>query len=142
MKKFIIISLLILSGCMSFQKPEVKMDNFTVKKFTERAIDLNITLEVKNPNSKELEIDDLRYTFQINDSAFYKQEVDSGINIDANSTKKIDLPLSIPTSSLVGAVFDMLVEKPLTYNFAGSMKVNGMRVSFNKTGNMPKRDPL
>ena len=144
MKSILLILFLSLTGCSlwSIKTPEVKMEDLVVKKFTERAIDLNVTLKVKNPNSRDLEIDDLKYTFQLNDSALFKQEVGSDINLGANSTKKIELPISVPTSSLVGAVFDMLVDKPLTYNFVGSMKVNGVRVTFNKTGNMPKRDPL
>ncbi|OQW48926.1 MAG: hypothetical protein A4S09_13245 [Proteobacteria bacterium SG_bin7] len=141
MKYILLIFLLGLTGCslFSLKKPEVKMESLTVKKFTEREIDLNVTLEVKNPNSRDLEIDDLRYTFQLNDSAPFKQELGTDINVDANSTKKIELPMVVPTSSLVGAVFDMLVDKPLTYNFAGSLKVNGMHMTFNKSGNMPKR---
>lgn len=144
MKNTLVIFFLSLTGCslFSLKQPEVKMESLTVKKFTEKEIDLNVTLAVKNPNSRDLEIDDLRCTFQLNDSAPFKQELGSDINVDANSTKKITLPLTVPTSALVGAVFDMLVDKPLTYNFVGSLKVNGMNVTFNKTGSMPKRDPL
>lgn len=144
MKSILFVSLLSLTGCslFSLKKPEVKMETLTVKRFTEKEIDLNVTLEVKNPNSHDLEIDDLRCTFQLNDSAPFKQELGTDINVDANSTKKINLPLTVPTGALVGAVFDMLVDKPLIYNFAGSLKVNGMHMTFNKSGNMPKRDPL
>jgi LEA14-like dessication related protein len=144
MQKVLIFSLLFLSGCayFSLKAPEVKMQEVEIKKFTEKAIDLDVTLEIKNPNTRELEIDTVKYGFQLNDSAFFRKEIDGDYKIAAKGTKIIALPISVPTDALVGAVFDMLVNKPMSYNIVGSLKVNGMNVTFNKTGNMPKRDPL
>ncbi len=144
MKKFVLLGLIFANVACSLgmTKPEVKMQSFAIEKFTEKTIDLNVTLEVKNPNYRDLEIEKLKYGFQLNDSAFFHQELGSNLEISGNSTKKIDLPIKIPTETLVGAVFDMLVNKPMNYNFVGSLRVNGFNVAFNKSGTMPKRDSL
>ncbi len=139
----ILISFLCLNGCtLVLKKPEVAMKDFEIKKFTEKTIDLSVKIQVKNPNHMDLDVEQLKYGFQLNNSAFYRQELPSKLEIDGKSTKEIDLPISVPTDTLVGAVFDMLINKPLTYNFVGSVRVNGIDIAFNKTGTMPKREPL
>ncbi len=125
------------SGCSLFyHKPELKMSKVDIVDFNEKAIALNLTFDVKNPNFYDIKIDGVECAFQVNESSVLNQTIQKEFTIAKKSESKIKIPLQIASQDLVGAVFDILLKKKLNYTLSGGILSNGYKIPFVSQGEL------
>jgi LEA14-like dessication related protein len=77
------------------KRPSVSMENFVVVSISLSGAELSIELNVENPNSFQLQMNQLSYDLQINGLESISGSVNEQIYLEEGSSKNIKLPLSI-----------------------------------------------
>jgi len=116
--------------------PKISIDNLSIKTTTlpPTAI-INLILKIENKNTFNIEILSWDFSIKLNDNSLVSSYKADPITIDANSTKKITLPITIDPSILVstGIAGDFAV----SINFVLKSLTGGNDISVNYKLNYP-----
>ncbi len=144
----LMFSIVLLSGCSTInqltkmQKPEAKVQNVSIAGLSFDAINLLFDIDVRNPNSLGIKLNQFDYDMQINGNSFLSGINDNGLEIAANGQKTVQLPLTLKFADLY-KTFTGLKEKDSTSyqlkaGFAFDVPIIGsVRVPVNKSGSLP-----
>ena len=99
-----LILVLLLTGCgglkegvlsSAVQKPQVTIDYVSVSGISFSAVDLTLTMKVKNPNNYALALSGYDYDVKFNDLQLVKGTTDQGFRVPAGATDQIKIPLTV-----------------------------------------------
>lgn len=145
---FVMVSLVLYSGCSTInqlakmQKPEAKVQNVSIAGLSFDAINLLFDIDVRNPNSLGIKLNNFDYDMQINGNSFLSGVNDNGLEIAANGQKTVQLPLTLKFADLYKTFTGLIGEDSTAYRlnagFAFDVPVLGsVRVPVNKSGSLP-----
>jgi len=147
MKSFfkIILALMVgiaLTGCADLTKnlvkdPEVKILDLSVAKFSGQEVDLNLKLNVNNPNPMELKIGKIAYGLNLSGKPVTEGIFEKGVAIPANGANDVIVPLKFKYDA-VGSLLTSFLNKTLTkdYELKGTVDVGWFSIPFTKKGEL------
>lgn len=85
----------------SFQQPKLSIKSFALGDVNIQEVNFKLTLNVENPNSVAIKTSDVAYNLDLAGTNIIKGSLTNGIDIKANSTTEMDIPLKVTTQSLL-----------------------------------------
>lgn len=116
MKKLVRITVVLLfifvfSGCntvgMLVQKPEVTVSSVEIRSISFQNITLDMNLQLYNPNPIAVDLESFDYDFLIEETVFLRGNSSEGLNLAANGSSVITIPLTVDYKELYQAVSAM-----------------------------------
>lgn len=146
MKKIILLVLFALSlgGCGTgliqslVDSPEIKtiaLKTFSIK--DKRAV---FEVALYNPNAYSLPMTGLVGDISLNGVAIGHVDVQSDEGLPAQITKTVDVPISLDSEKLTGAVKKVLSLRQAKYQFNGDVITSVADIPFSKEGDLPMKD--
>ncbi len=129
-----------LSSCAELTKnllkdPEVKILDLQVPQATSENVQLNLKLNIFNPNAIPLKVGKISYQFNFSDAPVTEGLFEQGIDIPAFGSNNVTIPLNIKFNS-IGNLVQKFLKKSLTqdYNLKGTVDVGFITIPFSKQG--------
>ncbi len=104
--------------------PSINVGSVKVSKLSFTKIDLEVQVDIDNPNSFDLNFDNLNYNFALNGIKAISGKSENTINVLKKSGSKLTLPISLNLFELGSEVRKALVDgKPFEYSITGNADV-------------------
>lgn len=134
-----VLTLLTLDlGCSTLKSivkaPKVDLDHVSVRDAGLKESTFVAHLKLKNPNSFEVKVDEVRYALQINGKDLTSGTLDQGFGLSADGESAIEIPMRIRYADLFGSVKDLFLKKKNEYRVSGDVGVGPLTVPFEKMG--------
>ena len=88
----ILVSLAVLTGCSSYRAPRITLASVSVAEITDEALALQINLDLQNPNTTALGLDELRYTITVDGTLAFVGRRAAGRTLSSLETRRLTLP--------------------------------------------------
>lgn len=106
------------------KRPSVSLENFIVENISLSGAELSIELNIDNPNSFMLQMDQLSYDLRINGLESISGSLNEEINVEEGSSTKIKLPVSISFLNAGMSAYRILTgNEDLEYELTGSTTI-------------------
>ena len=133
------ILLVVVSGCSGAAKkpllePKVQVRDFEITNITFSGIEGLVSLDVENPNERELSARELNYSLLIAGNELASGQNQSNISIPALGTDTIELPVVMSFASLLETIPDIAKSGLADYAIVGSIKTTFTTIPFSKKG--------
>ena len=119
----LLAAFILITGCSMLMKdPEITVKNVGIKSASSQTIDLNVTLNVNNPNSMGVTIKSVVfdvYYQQGNDWVLIGHGEGGGYSIKPGMNE-ITVPVTLKTSELIGAGIGALMKGEITIQIRGT----------------------
>jgi LEA14-like dessication related protein len=122
----------VASACVgAFQRPDVRFEGMRVGGLGLRGGTVYAQLHVTNPNDFRLETTRLSYDLEVGDRAaadngwsrLANGTFDTPIEVDANSSKVVEIPIEFNYSQMTGALRTILDKGTFDYRVSGVVRV-------------------
>jgi LEA14-like dessication related protein len=146
MKKDIFIPILILlftitlglTGCSSLKKavesPKITLDNIRVVNLGLLEAQLDVVLNIANPNSIDFDVKGLTYVLDINSKQVTSGTLKEPVKVLANKTTTVSLPLAVKYSDVLSSALKLLQKDGLPYHILGKVQIGPFNIPFDKEG--------
>lgn len=140
MKKALLIPLVILAGCSSFnkfknmEKPKAKLESVDVKNVDIKGAKMLFNVEVENPNDFALKVDSVKYEVEIGGRKMSTEAITTPSEVAAKSKAIVPLPLTLQFADVFSSIGDFLRNEKTTYRLKGSARVGIFSLPFDETG--------
>lgn len=113
------------SGTLPLLKlPEIRIQSLTLEKLSIVEVDLNLSVEIDNPNGFAFFINAMDYHFDVDGITWLKGISNKNMQIGSKQSNVIDLPISLNLLQIGSSVKDVIAEgKPLSYDFSGNIEL-------------------
>lgn len=143
--KFVVFFVLtILFGCSSLKKvvepPKVKLEKVTVANLAALYADLNVVLEVVNPNKIDFDVKSLKYSLDVNSKTITSGTMKEKVIVKGKQTTVVSLPIRVLYKDILGSALLFLKQSGLPYKVQGSVEVGPFTIPFDDEGHLKKSD--
>lgn len=127
------------SGCALLTKdlkdPEVKFMDLSVTDVSADTVDLNLKLNVKNPNDVDLEVNKITYGLSVSGKPATEGVFAKGAKVAANGQSDLVIPLKFKYSTL-GDILKSLLSNNLNreYELKGAVDLGFISIPFTQKG--------
>ena len=111
-------------GITSLKKLQIRIDNVVVKRVSLDGIDTNFHLIVKNPNSVKARIVSFEFDALFNNRKVARGSLSRTIVVDAQSDRKIIIPVHIPFEAVGEGLKRAILEKSVEAGIVGYVLIN------------------
>ena len=131
-----------LEGCASLQlaPPTVDLMNIDLNSPTFSDAILIFNLNVKNPNSTDVKIDQLNYSVKLNKKPFTSGTLNQLVTLPAKSAAKVAVPVPIKYSDLSESVTGLIQSGSTPYEISGTVKMGLISIPFKEKGDLKLSD--
>lgn len=124
------------------QKPTASVSNARISGLSFNAVDLLFDIEVANPNSMGINLQGFDYDFAIDNLSFLKGDNQDGLQIGANASSTIQIPLTVGFNELYQTYNAIKNQDSTRYElktgFSFDLPVLGaVRIPVSKSGTIP-----
>jgi LEA14-like dessication related protein len=135
----IFFSSIIFIGCQSLvqsalEKPQVKFHSLALRDAHKEGATAIISLDVSNPNSIALEIDQLNYVLDIGGREIAKSQIKEFARLGARSTSRLEIPVPFLYSQVFASVLDLISKGSAAYRVRGDARVGIFSLPFDQGG--------
>jgi LEA14-like dessication related protein len=118
----LLVLLVVLPSCTSwfFEKPTFAFKEVSITRFSPADVNLLFGVEVKNPNSYDLNLLSVEYTISINDREVGKGKTDKEVKIGKVSSTLVQIPLQTDLGKLGDPLLLLFSGKELRYKIEGA----------------------
>ncbi len=88
----VLVSLAVLTGCSRYRAPRITLGSVSVAEITDEALALQINLDLQNPNTTALGLDELRYTITVDGTLAFVGRRAAGRTLSSLETRRLTLP--------------------------------------------------
>lgn len=129
-------------GCASLQlqSPTVDLINIDLNSPTFNDATLIFNLNVKNPNSVEVKIDQVNYSVNLNNKPFSSGSLKQIVTLPAKGVAKVAVPVPIKYSDLSDSVAGLIQSGSTPYQISGNVKMGLLSIPFNEKGDLKLSD--
>ncbi|MCI0513323.1 LEA type 2 family protein [candidate division KSB1 bacterium] len=132
-------------GCATLsqlvQQPTVKLNTVRLSNFSFQDITLNFELAVSNPNPFGVKLAGYDFQFAINEKNFLNGDQPQDVQIIANQTSLLTVPLTLKFKELYQMFQAIKDQDEVGYGFKGHVHVRGpldiLKIPFSTTGKLP-----
>lgn len=128
--------LLALTACTAIplKEPKAELKDVYLKDVGMRGGTLMFVLDVRNPNSSDLTIDEVAYETFLDGAFFAKAKTDRPLTVAREATGRVELPLPIEFGKLAGGLGKFLTGEAVDYRIKGAAKISVFSVPFDEKG--------
>lgn len=125
--------LILLNGCAQLnsdafksivKEPAVSVKNIAVTKVNLNSVDLNLALDVANPNSFRLALAGYDYRIRFNERELVKGTTDQGFNVPAKQSSLVNVPFSLSFSEVMQLLNSVGASNTLNYEVDANMRLD------------------
>ena len=99
-----LVGLFLVGGCSSVQRPTATYRSMAVSDVTSKGFTLNVDLDVANPNSVALPLNNIDYGLALGGTKVIEQaKANPGATIPANGTGRVTIPVPLSFENLLAA---------------------------------------
>lgn len=143
-KILIAVMLSLIFGCSSLKKvvepPKVKLQEIHITKLSALNADLEIILSVKNPNSINFDVKNLKYSLDINDKTVTTGTMKEKVLVKGKETTMVAVPLRVNYKDILSSALMLLQKDGVPYMVKGSVEVGPFTIPFDDKGNLKSDD--
>jgi LEA14-like dessication related protein len=142
---FFVIAVAFFVSCATLsqliQKPTVSFNKMELKDFSFDDITANFNLAVNNPNAFGIKLAGYDYQFAIDEQNFLSGDLPQDVQLLANQTSYIDVPVTIKFKELYQMFQNMKDKDETGYGIKGHVHVKGpwdvLKIPFSASGKIP-----
>ena len=142
------VLLLLMVSCASIQdlakvqKPQVEISNLRLEKLDLNQLDFILELKVQNPNAVGLSLSKLDYDFFVEGNSLVKGTQAKGVQLTANSTNTVEIPVTINPANLWETVQKVAKQDRFSFTLASLATfvvpvLGDVQLPLKKTGELP-----
>jgi LEA14-like dessication related protein len=120
-------------------QPKVNLQQVNVADPTFSDATMIFQFVVENPNAVDLKVDQVNYDLALNGKPFTKGILEKGLQVGANSSAVIPVPIRVRYSDLASSIGDFLRNGSTPYEVQGSVKMGFFSIPFKKLGEVQLR---
>lgn len=130
---------LVLSACSTMngivKDPEVRVAEFKLAGFNSEGVNIDLGINVKNPNTVALKLDEVEYALNVAGEKVTEGVFDKGVNIPAGGEGTVFIPLKFNFAS-VGNLLSGFMNRSFVkdYELTGSAKLGIFSIPFSQKG--------
>lgn len=142
MKKLLpLVTLVLLAGCSSMlssvvKPPKISNESLQVSSANLQHVDLNLKLDVENPNGFELPLENLRAEVFVKDKTLLSKHWEKLPTLAAKGRTAVELPFQVAWTDLMSLGLNILQDAEIPYRIKGTLSVKGISVPFDETGSL------
>ncbi len=104
------------------KRPDISVKLLELEKLSFVGADLNLRVEIDNPNSFSFFLNTIAFSFEVNGKQWLNGNSSNRIRVDSRKSNVIDFPISLNLLQIGSSVKDVLTgNKPLSYDFSGNI---------------------
>ena len=147
---FLFAFVISLSGCaiidailgQRVQEPAVKVESVDFGSVSFESLELLFNIMIENPNQLGISLSSFDYELLLNDQSFVKGDQREGMQIDANATSSVQIPVSLTFRDIIESVQSVARQDTSRYQFksgfAFSLPVIGnVHIPVQRSGDIP-----
>jgi LEA14-like dessication related protein len=113
--------------------PSLKVSSLKIKKMGLTSADLELNLEIDNPNAFNLIADNLNYNFAVNDQSWVQGTLPKQVQISEKGSSSLSIPLSVNFLNLGQTALQILSgNQEVNYSFQGNVDLDSALPMFNQ----------
>jgi len=117
--------------------PSINLKRISLKKLSFTGADLEIQLEIDNPNQLSFDLKKLDYALDVNQTNWLRGVRNEALKLSANGEQVVSLPVHLNLLKLGSTVYQILSEnQPLKYEFSGKVDLS-TSLSLMKSAQIP-----
>lgn len=127
----LVLPMTLFGSCQSIQdvldriqKPTLSVEDIRIGQFNFQEMELIYQVRINNPNTVSLQLEDYTYKLDINDEAFLSGNQQQGLEIEANKSNTIEVPLIVNFRDLFDTVQGVAEQNESTFRFESTMAFN------------------
>ncbi len=132
------VAALLLSGCSPIQAliqpPKVELKNVNIANVGLKGIDLDVNLEILNPNSTPLTIDSFKYNMAIGNSTLFDGLFNTPVELKAGQKSLVSIPVKLTYENSKTAVQNYLFKSERNYKLTGMITSGVISVPIKEEG--------
>ena len=118
--------------------PEITVDALKLNSLTLTGADVDLRLNISNPNDVDLLLDNLNYTFDVNGQNWVKGITTEPMKLGKKKGSTLQIPMTLNFITMGKTVYNSMTErKPLAYTLDGSCDVNSSVMKTKKPIKLP-----
>lgn len=125
--------------------PKLKVKNLAVQNVSLSGADVNLKLQLDNPNGFGMNVDAMQYNLEVNGSNWASGNALNGTSIQENGTTELNIPISLNIGQMGMSAYRILSgSESLDYSFDSNLKFNALHsllgssdFDFSKSGKIP-----
>lgn len=118
------------------ESPKVTLHEVQVKNAGLTEAELNVQLNVENPNKVEVMVKNLKYSIDLNNKHLTSGNIAEEIKIAAGAQKILTVPLKVKYSDVVSSALKFFDDKGLPFHVEGSVDIGPFNVPFSEKGTL------
>ena len=134
----------ILTSCSSFKKiiepPKVRLEKVRISKLSISNADLEVILEVQNPNNIDFDVKNIRYSLDINSKTVTTGTMKEKVIVKAKEKTEVSLPVQVLYKDLVSSALLLLQKDGMPYRVQGSVEIGPFTIPFDDKGSLKSSD--
>lgn len=131
-------------SCSSLKKlveaPKVKLEDVKVNKMAITGVELDIILEVMNPNNIDFDVKNLTYTLDVNDKLVTSGKFKEKVLVKAKDKTLVAVPLILKYSDILSSALLFLKQEGIPYRVRGSAEIGPFTIPFDDNGILKPAD--
>jgi LEA14-like dessication related protein len=129
------------SGLKSLvEAPKVDLSQVRISNLSGSYADLEIMLEVFNPNKIDFDVKNLNYALDINSKTFTSGTMKEKVLVKGLEKTQVRLPIRVAYKDIVSSMLMLLKKDGLPYKVKGSAEIGPFMVPFDDVGNLTSKD--
>ena len=140
----ILLQVLLITGCSQlrdqFVSPEARVAGFQLVELGLFSGTAEVLLEVDNPNAYKLVADGLKYQVWLGGYSIADTQSERRIELPANETARVEIPLEFSYQGLYSAVQMMLETGEIGYRVEGAVSTHFIELPFSRSGQLRLRE--
>ena len=118
--------------------PDISVEALKLNNLTLTGADVNLQLNVSNPNNVDLLLDNLNYTFDVNGQNWVKGITSEPMNLGKKNSAALQIPMTLNFITMGKTVYNSLSKNTaLAYTLNGSCDVNSSAMKTKKAIKLP-----
>jgi LEA14-like dessication related protein len=118
--------------------PEVTVESLKLNSMTLTGADIDLRLNINNPNDIELKLDNLNYTFDVNGQNWVKGITVEPMELGKKKASTLQIPMTLNFITMGKTVYNSLTEStPLAYTLNGSCNAHSSVMKTSKSIQIP-----
>jgi len=136
----ILSSLVFFNSCATLQKlvqePTVDFNSMSLRDLSLLEGTVVFNFNVSNPNPIGITLNKLSYDLKIDDSEFVNGVLDKGINLKANGSTSVALPITINYLEFLESVTEFVKKDNVAYDLSGVFEFFGFDIPYHNSGDI------
>lgn len=131
-------------GCQSLvesvvEKPKIKFSAISIQAPTREGATAVVSIDVMNPNSVALVIDDVDFEFLLGGVLVTKSAVGKKTRLEPKAESRVEIPIPFLYNQIFTSVLDLFQKGRATYKITGEARVGLLKIPFDHSGDVKIR---